>query len=97
MVADFGLNLLQFNDEFRLGTAVAPPHNDKDKAAVVEYIKNTYSEASKSPNGRSMLEANAKLMAERIQERMFAGKSENLPFVSGAYEIFLNKHGIDLP
>lgn len=33
MVADFGLDLLQFNDEFRLGTAVAPPHNDKNKAA----------------------------------------------------------------
>ena len=97
MVADFGLDLLQFNDEIRLGTIVAPPHKDKDKAADVEYIKSIYSEASKSPNGRALLEANAKLMADRIQERIFENKPEDLPFVSGAYEIFLKKHGVDLP
>lgn len=97
MVADFGLDLLQFNDEIRLGTIVAPPHYDKDKAADVEYVKNIYSEASKSPNGRSMLEVNAMVMADRIQERIFAGKPDDLPFVSGAYEIFLEKYGIPLP
>ena len=97
MVADFGLDLLQFNDEIRLGTIVAPPHKGNDKPADVEYIKSIYAEASKSPNGRSMLEANAKLMVDRIQERIFAGKPDDLSFVSGAYEIFLEKHGIPLP
>jgi hypothetical protein len=97
MVADFGLDLLQFNDEIRLGSIVAPPHYDKDKAADVEHIKNIYAEASKYPNGRSMLEVNALVMAELIQEHIFARKPEDLPFVSGAYEIFLKKHGIDLP
>ena len=97
MVADFGLDLLQFNDEIRLVTVVAPPHYDKDKTADIEYIKNIYAEASKSPNGRAMLEVSAMVMADRIQEHIFANKPGDLPFVSGAYEIFLNKHGIDLP
>lgn len=97
MVADFGLDLLQFNDEIRLGTMVAQPHYDKDKAASVENVKNIYAEASKSTEGRSMLAANAKLMADQIQEHIFAKKPEDLNFVSGAYEIFLEKHGIPLP
>lgn len=101
MVADFGLDLLQFNDEIRMGTAVVPPHKnkakDKNQTADLEYIKNIYSEASKSPNGRSMLEVNAMVMADRIQEHVFARTSEEMPFVSGAFEIFLKKHGIDLP
>lgn len=96
MVADFGLELLKVNDEFRLGTAVALPNNDKDKAHI-EHIRNVYAEESKSAAGRFMLETNAVFMADKIQEYIFAGKHEALPFVSGAYEIFLKKHGIDLP
>lgn len=97
IVAEFGLDLLQFNDEIRLGTLVAPPHYDTEKASYVEDVKKIYAEASKSAEGRSMLEANAKKIVDRITERIFAGKPEDLPFVSGAYEIFLKKHGIDLP
>jgi hypothetical protein len=94
IAAEFGLDLLQFHDEIRLGTAVAPPHKGKDKAASVELIKSVYSEASKTPNGRAMLEVNAMEMADRIQEHIFSGKPEDMSFVSGAYEKFLSKHGI---
>lgn len=97
IIAEFGLDLLQFNDEIRLGTLTAQPHYDKGNAADVEDVKTLYSAASKTAVGRSLLEANAKLMSDRIQERIFTNTPEELPFVSGAYETFLNKHGIDLP
>lgn len=97
IVAEFGLDLLRFNDEIRLGTIDTPPHIVKDKADAVEYVKHVYSEASKSEVGRYMLEGNAKKMVDQISEQIFAGKPEDLAFVSGAYEIFLKKHGIDLP
>jgi hypothetical protein len=97
MVADFGLDLLQYNDEIRLGMTAVPAHCEKDKVSVVEDFKKIYAEASKSEVGRLMLEANAHLTAYRIKERIFAHRPEDLPFVSGAYEILLKKHGIDLP
>jgi integrase len=97
IAAEFGLDLLKFNDELRLGTIVAPPHCDEEKAFNFEALKTIYTEASKSEVGRNILEENAKLMVNRITQSIFAGKPEDLPFVSGAYEIFLQKHGIDLP
>src|ERR1039457_3260122 len=97
MVAEFGLDLLKFNDDIRLGTATTPAHYPKDKAADMEYIKKFYADASKSEAGRSILEANAKLMSDRIQEQIFEGTPESLPFVAGAFELFLDKHGIELP
>lgn len=36
-------------------------------------------------------------MVDRIQERIFANRPDDLHFVSGAYEMFLDKHGVDLP
>ncbi len=97
IAADFGLDLLQLHDELRIGTVVVPPHCDQDKASNFEEVKKIYAEASKTAVGRSMLEANAKLMADQIQEHIFAGKPDDLSFVSGAYEIFMKKHGIPLP
>lgn len=97
MVADFGLDLLQFNDEIRMGTAVDPPHRDQDEAARNEIINKLYSKALKSPEGRILLAVNAKVMADKIQEHISARTPEDLNFVSGAYEIFLEKHGIPLP
>lgn len=97
LVADFGLDLLKFNDEIRLGTLETPPHYPKDVLVDTENIKKVYAVASRSETGRSFLEANAKLMSQRIQEQIFAGTPESLPFVAGAFETFLDKHGIDLP
>lgn len=93
IVAEFGLDLLKFNEEIRLGTLAS----DKYDADDVTFVKHIYAEASKCAFGRSKLSENAKVMADRIQESIFAGKPEDLPFVSGAYETFLNKHNIDLP
>ena len=52
IVAEFGLDILKFNDEFRHGTKVPPPHCDKDKVPVYEDINRIYTEASKSEFGR---------------------------------------------
>lgn len=93
IVAEFGLDLLKFNDEIRLGTLAS----NNDTAADVTFVKHIYSEASKCAYGRSLLAENAKAISDRIQESIFAGKPEDLSFVSGAYETFLNKHNIDLP
>lgn len=97
IVAEFGLDLLRFNDEIRLGTIVAPPHCDETDAASLEAVKQVYARGSKCPEGRYLLAENAKMMADRISECIFAGRPEDLHFVSGAYETFLKKHGIDLP
>lgn len=97
LVADFGLDLLKCQDEIRLGTLETPAHYPKDKAENVEYLKKFYADASRSETGRTILEANAKLMTERIEEQIFANTPEALPFVAGAFEIFLDKHGIPLP
>ncbi|NVN89859.1 MAG: hypothetical protein HXX11_04580 [Desulfuromonadales bacterium] len=93
IVAEFGLDLLRFNDEIRLGTL----DPDKYGAENVKFINHIYSESSKCAFGRSLLQENAENMADQIQDFIFAGKPEDLSFVSGAYETFLNKHGIDLP
>lgn len=85
LVADFGLDLLRFNDEIRLSTLETPPHYPKDVLVDTENIKKVYAVASRSETGRSFLEANAKLMSQRIQEQIFAGTPEALPFVSGAF------------
>lgn len=97
IAAEFGLDLLRFNDELRLGTLVAPSHGDEDNAASLEVVKQVYAKALKRPEGRYMLAESAKVMVDRITERIFADRPEDLTFVSGAYETFLNKHGIDLP
>lgn len=47
MVADFGLDLLKFNDEIRLGTLVAPSNYDADKTADIENIKTFYAKHRK--------------------------------------------------
>ncbi len=39
IVAEFGLDLLKFHDEIRLGTANAPSHCDKERASLVEDVK----------------------------------------------------------
>lgn len=93
IVAEFGLDLLKFNDEIRLGTL----SSDNDTADDVKFVKHIYSEASKCAFGRSKLAENAKLMADKIQEHIFVGKPADLPFISGAYETYLDKHNIDLP
>lgn len=97
LVADFGLDLLKFNDEIRLGTCATPAHYTKDGIADLEYIKKFYADASRTEVGRTILEANAKLMSDRIQKQLFENTPEALHFVSGAFEIFLDKHGIALP
>jgi len=74
-----------------------PAHADTDKAAAAEFVKGLYSKASKTAEGRSLLQNNAKQMADQIQEQIFAGKPEDMPFISSAYETFLDKHKIELP
>ncbi|OGU21022.1 MAG: hypothetical protein A2X85_06890 [Geobacteraceae bacterium GWF2_54_21] len=97
IAAEFGLDLLRFNDELRLGTMVASPNDCKEITASLEAVKQVYAKASKCPEGRYLLGESAKVMVDRITEHIFAGRPEDLTFVSGAYETFLNKHGIDLP
>ena len=71
LVAEFGLDLLKFNDDIRLGTLVPPANCSKSTATDTENIKAFYAEASRTEVGRSALEANAKLMSDRIQEQIF--------------------------
>jgi len=97
VVADFGLDLLRFHDELRLGTMVAPAHCDANQAADFEEVKKIYTEASKTEIGRIVLEGSAKKMVERIQEKIFSNSPDELHFVSGAFEMFLEKHGITIP
>ncbi|MBW4054911.1 MAG: hypothetical protein HIU83_05845 [Proteobacteria bacterium] len=97
LVADFGLDLLKFNDEIRIGTLEAPAHYTTDSVADLEHIKKFYAEASRTEVGRTILEANAKLMSDRIQNQLFENTPEALSFVTGAFEILLDKHGIALP
>lgn len=97
IAAEFGLDLLRLHDEIRRGTIKAPPHADVTQTSDLEFIKKVYAEASKTAAGRAMLEVNAMVMAQRIQERIFTNKPEELHFVAGSYESLLDKHGIDLP
>jgi len=97
VVADFGLDLLKFHDDLRLGTMVAPAHCDANESANFEEVKRIYAEASKTEIGRIILEGSAKKMVERIQEKIFSNNPDELHFVSGAFEIFLEKHGIAIP
>lgn len=97
VVADFGLDLLRLHDELRLGTKEVPPHFDEEQATNLEEIKKFYTTASKSESGRKILEVSAKKMVDRIQEKIFSNSPSELPFVSGAFRFFLEKHGIAVP
>jgi integrase len=96
MAADFGLDLLKVIDEIRPGMSIDPPNSAKADPDN-EFVKKVYSEVSKSPNGRDFLEICAAEIADRIQECIFSGKPDELQFVAGAYEIFLDKYGLDIP
>jgi integrase len=85
MVADFGLDLLKMNDEFRLGTAVD-----------AEFINAVYASASRTPDGRDFLAENAKKMSDKIQEAIFTNSHDSLSFMNNVVETLLDKYGVNI-
>jgi integrase len=97
LVAEFGLDLLKCNDEIRQGTIEAPPHSSEAEINWLELAKIIYARGSQSEAGRVMLELLAMNKVSDIEKLIFANKPGDLRFVSNAFELFLDKQGIDHP
>lgn len=98
MVADFGLDLLKMNDDFRRGTISPADFSQTTKSADVdfEYLRHVHAEASKTPEGRIYLYAAAQKKVDDIQAQLFANTPESMSFMNNVMTTLLARHGVNI-